>query len=228
MSTPDIFEEMERDARARLQAGPSADQSSRLTALGQELAKIEDWVQRAEALIKQRNERAWEIKTKELVDVMLEAGQDLMGLPGSGVDLKLEDYYRASLPNPDTLKEDTPERDRAEELRGQALNWLEENGHEDIISTTLTVTMPKGSLELANKIRDELIAKYSVPNDADTPAIGAGAIKVAEGVHHMTLTSWLKGQDKKAREAGRVLDLPLEALGATIGKIVKIIKRKER
>lgn len=251
----DIFAEMERDS-GRFDRAPTDADSSRLTKLGRELVEIEDRLTRYAEVARELEERKRTLQFVELVSAMLDIGQDKLGLPDQNVDLVLDDYAKAGLPNPDTGK--TPEeKARMAELREQGITWLTEDSP-DLLTTTVTVTLPKGSLELASQIRTMLLADpkgisillpasrmdlahellgqltseqgYGLDPDqvsivgATGYGIDPARVKLDEGVHWATLTSFVKEQ---VREKKRT-DLPLEALGATVGKIVKIVKRKSK
>lgn len=214
----DIFEEMEHDARARLVDAPAQGAMERMVALGQEAWRIQDWMDRATELMKERGARLKEIFERELVDVMDEAKTDNLGLPEQGLDIKLKPYYKAGLPNPDTAKTDE-DRERMATLRAGGLAWLEEHAP-GLINTTITITLPKGSLVLAQRIRAELVARYEAPNEEGLIPLPPDKIAIEEGVHWATLTSFVKEQT----EANEVL--PLNLLGAVVGRICQFAKRK--
>lgn len=210
----DIFAEMERDAASgAFTAAPSDGQLKSMTELGQELMKIEAWITRHDEILRQVSARKWDIVTRDLPKLMDEAGQDTIGLAADGVDLKLGDYYKAGLPNPDNGKTDE-ERAELAALRQEGIDFLTEEAP-DLLNTTITVTLPKGHLERAQEIVASLTSEQGF-------GLQPGQVILSEGVHWATLTSWVKEQYEKHRRT----DLPLKPLGATVGRIVKIVKRK--
>lgn len=251
----DIFAEMERDAVA-LKHVPTDAEAKSIATLAREMVGIDDRLLRYAEVAKGLTERRMAIAMKELPDMMEAAGQDKIGLPESNCDLVLDEYYKAGLPNPDTVKEQS-EKDRLALLRQEGIDWLTKDSP-DILQTTVTVSLPKGSLETAGLIRSTLLAGsegiaivlppemadfarelygqltseqgYNIPPEsvqligAGGFGIDAGRVTLDEGVHWATLTSFVKEQVGGRKR----VDLPLEALGATVGRIVKIVKRKTR
>lgn len=251
-----IFDEMEKDA-ASFSRAPTTQESQDLTRLGLELMDIESRLVRYAEVARALEERKRDIQMRELVDAMDAVGQDVIGLPDQGVDLKLDDYFKAGLPNPDTA-ENEEDRQRMADLRAAGIAFLTEDAP-DILSTELLVKLPKGSLELAERIRAQVVAPHTgepaIVIEGATPElleeirgmltssqgmaleegrvrvlgdVGFGVdparVSVTEGVHWATLTSYVKEQIRGRKRA----DLPLEALGATVGRIVKIVKRKRK
>lgn len=232
----DIFEQMESDA-AKLTRAPTDEELSTLTRLGLELVQIDERLTKYKAVAEELESRKKHIQTVEMVDLMDTVGQDVVGLPEQNVDLVLSDYVKAGLPNPSP---EDPDYEQKMALRQSGLLWLSENA-DGLISTTLIVKMPKGSLPLATLMQETIASLFgygstpesrrahaekllSTLEERNEPGIDPGSVSVDEGVHWATLTSFVKEQ---AVEKKRV-DLPLDALGATIGRIVKIVKRRKK
>jgi hypothetical protein len=209
-----IFDEMERDAVA-FQKAPTAEESQTLTQMGLELVEIDRRLEKYAEVAKALMERKLQLQMKDMVSAMEAVNQDVIGLGDQNCDLVLSDYFKAGLPNPDTAKDDE-ERARMAVLRQQGIDFLTLDAP-DILSTTVVVTMPKGSLEKAK----ELVAYITSEQGG---GVEAGRVEIAEGVHWGTLTSYVKEQVRDRKRS----DLPLEALGATVGRIVKIVKRKAK
>lgn len=137
----------------------------------------------------------------ELPDLMDEAGIDHIGVPAEGnypaFDAKLKPDIRANI-----AANWPPEK------RQEAFNWLDKNGHGDLIKTTFEIYIPREDRKLAKKIRTTL-KKLKV-----TP-------EVTEAVNHQTLSAWLREMisDKKLP--------PLEIIGGYVGRIVKLKERKD-
>lgn len=214
----DIFSEMEKDAETFKRA-PTTEESASLTTLGRELVDIDRRLTKYAEVAKELAARKLELQMRVLVDAMDAVGQDRIGMPGEGddpgCDLVSDDYFKAGLPNPDTFKTDE-EKAEAQRLRDEGIAFLTEDAP-DLLSTTVTVTLPKGSLEKAREIMGYLTSEQGA-------GIDESRVSLDEGVHWGTLTSWVKEQIRVRKRS----DLPLKALGATVGRIVKIVPRKKR
>lgn len=250
----DIFAELDADAaRARVDSAPTDSESSTIGRLGAELGQIEDRLEKWGAVAKQLEERRNEIQFKLLVDAMDAVNQDKMGLPQFNADIEVVDWFRAALPNPDNAKT-REEADQMALLRAEGLAWLADNGHDDVISTVLKVTMPKGSLPTARIMARTLMQLFDVNATVDSrlawlheaeieegqqspgllgwlatrnePGIDPGSASIDEGVHWATLTSLVK--DLVTKQKINPEELPKEALGATVGRKAVIKKRKAK
>lgn len=238
MSEPSIFDELEKASeRVQVTSAPSDQDASRIAELGREMAKLEEWLDNAAELVKQRTARLETIRMKELPDAMDSVNMDKMGLPEHNCDIVVSEYYKAGLPKPDP-KDDPEIFQQKLRLRQEGLAWLGENA-EGLINTTVEVTMPKGSLPLARTIRDTIIALFGesatpesraehlqkldewIRGRNDVVQVQASSVSVEEGVHWATLTSFVREQCK-----GGNTEIPLPALGATVGRIAKLVKRK--
>lgn len=138
---------------------------------------------------------------EQLPDLMDQAGVDSLGLPAEGnhpaFDLKLVPFYQASIP-----AEWSPAR------REAAFKALSDLGHEDLIKTDITISLPRQERQTALRIIAAL-EQFQV-----TP-------QIRESVHHKTLTAWLQ----EMFEARNPLP-PLDVIGATIARIVKVKERR--
>jgi hypothetical protein len=222
----DLFAEMAADAVAgAAKAAPTTEQSEGVRAKAVELVALDQRIEKGEALLKELRIRREIVATRELVDAMDAIGQDLIGLAEFEVDIKTEDYVFASIPNPDGEK-DPDEAARKAALRKGAFAWLVENEHEGLIKTVVTVELPRGAFADANRIKRMIDEMPAVDPETGEP-VGNGApigycARVQESVHWGTLTSFVKEQLKRPE-----VTLPLEMLGATVGRVAKIVKRKK-
>jgi hypothetical protein len=182
---------------------PSAAESKKLARLGQELTDLDTKIDRLKKELEETSKRRNEMAFKEIPDFMERIGQDKIGLPGSNVDLVLEPYYHANI-----AAEWEPER------REKAFAWLEKHGHGDLIKTTVSITFPRRALAAAHflvaQIKKISSKKYTIPEP-----------EMAMGVPWNTLTAFVKEQVEKG------VVLPLDTLGATVGRIVKVKGRKK-
>ena len=136
-----------------------------------------------------------------LPDMFQEVGIDQLGLPtegnNAGCDFQLKPFYRANIA-----------ADWAPERRQEAFDYLDEEGHGDLIKTTITVFLPRDERAKAKAIEKFLISKkveYAI--DLNIP--------------WATLTAFVKEQIEKHDAI-----LPLDKLGAQVGNVVKMKERK--
>jgi hypothetical protein len=158
-------------------------------------------------------------------------GQDVIGLAEFDVDIKTEDYVFASIPNPDAEK-DPEEAARKAELRAGAFAWLVENEHDGLIKTVVTVELPRGAYADAQRIKALIDELPAVDPETGEPIGNGGPLgycaRVQESVHWGTLTSFVKEQLKRTDPVtGEPVELPLEKLGAVVGRVAKIVKRRK-
>ena len=135
---------------------------------------------------------------RELPDLMDAAGIALVELPPEGnypaVVAKAGPFYRANIA-----------ADWPPEKRAAAFKWLDDNGHGDLIKTTVSVPFSRDQRDEAKELKEKLEAE-------GLPTV------VGESIPWATLTAWLKEMVEKHSAT----DLPLETLGATVGRVVTI------
>lgn len=90
------------------------------------------------------------------------------------------------------------------------LRWLEKNKHGDLIKRVFTVKLPMNSRKHAEALR-KLVQKLDL------------AYEEKETVPWTTLTAFVKEMIEKRKKA-----VPLEILGAMIGRVVKIKQEREK
>lgn len=151
-----------------------------------------------EAEVKAARKKKWEIEFKKLPDMFHEAGVDKVGLAAEGnhpaYDAVLAPYYHANIPA---------------NQKSEAFQWLEEEGHGDIIKTVIKVELGRGDRAIATAV-EAVLEKMNVDYSSDL------------GVPWNTLTAWLKEQIEKHNKVP-----PLSLIGATVGNIVKLKERKK-
>ena len=190
----DLMSDMEAVASV---STPSDADTHKIQDLANQLLSARDAVTAAEQELRDAKDEFQRLSRRELPDLMDELNVDRQGLADQGVDIIVENFYKASIPS------DNPE------LRQQAFDWLEENGFESLIRVTVEVRFPKANWENAQELRDQLIEMGHNP-------------LLDMSVHWKTLTSWLKEQSEKSSD----LVIPMEALGADVGRVAKIKERK--
>jgi hypothetical protein len=138
---------------------------------------------------------------EQLPDLMDQAGIDRIGLPAQGndaaCDLTLVPYYKAVIP-----------QNWSAERKAAAFSALTAAGHEDLIKTVITVTLPRHERRQAARI---LAAMEQFSVDA----------QVSESVHWKILTAWVKDQFERHAPLP-----PLDVIGAEIGRIVALKERR--
>jgi hypothetical protein len=178
---------------------PTAEGLAKLSQHGRRLLEVESRIIDAEEELRALKSERNDITMRQMPEVFDEVGTDHIGIPGAGVDLVLQPYYSASLPRDDLERQEA------------GFRWLEENGHGDLIKATVTIEFTRSEIEkareLAEKVQDLL---------GDERSVG-----IVTSVHWQTLTAFVREQIEKYNAV-----LPLDVLGATVGRVVKIKKRK--
>lgn len=98
-----------------------------------------------------------------------------------------------------------------DESRDAAFAHLRKTGHADLIKTSFTIEFGLRETKQADRFRRSL-EKSDI------------AFSEKHGVPWNTLTSWFKAEHKKKPMTPKVMGM----LGASVGRVVKIIKQKEK
>lgn len=218
-ATPDIFSMIEEDAQAKLTKAPSDADSSRITALGLELALIESRMEKGAELMKLLSERRQAIMEKDLVDAMDAIGQDRMGLAQQDVDVEVKTKVHAALPAKPKENDENYEAKMAK--RSSGLNWLRADGHEAVINTKVVLTFPRGMDGKARQLAAEMSDRAAELREMQG-ADGTFEVDVAEDIPWATLTKLVKELTEQGRS-----DIPLDLLGARVFRLASIVKRKK-
>lgn len=135
---------------------------------------------------------------EELPDLMDQVGAKMIQLDGEGNQppfmAKLVPYYYANI-----------SAEWPAERRQAAFEWLEDNGHGDLIKTNVAVPFRREEREKAKEFAGLLESEYHL-----RPS-------VKEEVNFMTMRAWLREQ---VEEKG-VLP-PLDVIGGIVGRVVEI------
>lgn len=138
--------------------------------------------------------------TKTLPDMFQEAQIKVLGLEAEGNTPEyvatLSPFYSAGIPT-----------SWDEAKRRKAFDWLDENGHGDLIKTRVEV-------DFAREKRDEANEAIAALNDLGLDP------EVKEAVHQATLTAWLKEQVEDGNTP------PLDVIGGVVGKTIKLKRKK--
>ena|SRR5579872_4155086 len=191
-------EELAADA-AYMKPLSSDGQLIELRQHGQVLLELDRTIQRTEERLAELKRQKLELEQRTLPDMMDAAGVDRVGLADSAMDMVVKPYYKAVLP---------------EERSEEAGDWLDQNGHGDLMRTVLSVEFGPGEHEHATNVETLIRSYFRGRNDIQREPVKKRT------VHWKTLTSFVKEQLTR----GEVL--PLDILGATVGRVAKITPRK--
>lgn len=195
--TKSLADELAEEAMAASPAEPEAPTLERMQQLAAELNDIDARIEKNEARIKELTDRRTAIMTKELVDMMDEAHVPMLVVEGR--QFKATNFYKALIP--------------ADQPDHPGLDWLEAHDAGDLIKNTVSATFPRGSEDEAKLAAELLRKRFQIATVGRTRT-----------VHHMTLTSWLK-ELHQSGDPDKVMP-PLDLIGGTIGRIVKITNVK--
>ncbi len=182
---------------------PSEDKLMVLRALVSETRDLEQHKADLEEQLKAVNEQLTGnegMYFNKLPALMTEIGLTVITLEADGnnpaVEAKAGPFYAANIA-----------AGWPEEKRKTAFDWLDSNGHGDLIKTEVTVAFPRDERKAALKFA-KVANQY-------------GAASMKEAVPWNTLTSWLREQ---VEEYGNMP--PLDIIGGTVSRSVKL-KNKE-
>lgn len=190
--------ELEELAAEALAAVPADAEAPTLERMQQLAAEVNDIDER----IAKNEARIAELNARRTQIVMSEL-VDLMDtaqvpmLEVGGRKFKAQAYYKAAIPVED---QDHPGYD-----------WLEANAAGDLIKNQVVADFPRGSEEEAKTAEHLMKLRFQMAQ-----------VRRIRTVHWATLTKWLK----ETHESGDLMP-PLETVGGSVGRIVKITKAKE-
>ena len=187
---------------APAEATPPPDRLAALRAGAERLREQEQTVTSAEQVLADAKAEYNRLRHDELPDLMDMAGVDRVGLPAHGnlpaCDAVCGPYYHANIA-----------ADWPAERRGAAFDWLEKEGHGDLVRVTVSVAFGKAEMEAAQTLAESLRQVGYAP-------------AIAMAVPWTTLTAFVREQIERHQ-----VTPPLDLLGATVGRVVKIKARKE-
>lgn len=168
------------------------DKANAISELARELRDRQQELASTEERIEQLKREVNALSMTRLPDLFEQYQINKFGLNAQGnspaCDLVLQPYYKAVMPK------DSDE----------GLEWLEAEGHGDMVKRVITVTLPRDSQEEANGLT-AFLENAGIPYEAK------------ETVPWTTLTAFVKEQIEKYHRV-----LPLEKLGAIVGRVVKL------
>lgn len=142
-----------------------------------------------------------QIKDKELVDMFDSARINVLGVQADGnlppYEIEIRPYYKANIA-----------ADWEPEKKAAAYAWLDKHKLGDMLRNTFSIQLGKGTRDKQKKLA-AFLKKSKIE------------FSYVYGVPHTTLTAFVKEQ----YEAGKTL--PLELLGATVGRVATVKKEKK-
>jgi len=189
---------------------PDEGESLQLTMLGRELYSVDKKIKDLEADLESAKALREDLTRKRLPDYLKRIAQDKIGLPEFDVDLVLENYYHAN------IKADWPD-----EQKERAFAYLEKRGDGDLIKTQVVMMFGRTELWKVRWLQAtiSLLAKELRAAGGEAPDLPEPFVQMT--IPWNTLTAFVKEQV----ELGAQLDL--DVLGASVGQVVKIKKRKK-
>lgn len=140
------------------------------------------------------------IKEKTLVDLFDEAGCNRLGIEADG-----------NLPPYECEMGDYYHANIPAEKQDEAYEYLRKIKQEDLIKTSFTVEFGLREAKAAERFERSL-QKAKIP------------FSMKQGVPWNTLTAWFKVEHRKKPLTVKAMGL----LGATVGRVVKVVKQKEK
>ena len=192
---------LEQQLSAEVQSNPNLPDLGKVNELqkiGSKLLEVESKIAALENELEELSQLRKELRQQTLPDMFDSAGVDIIGIPDSGVNLVLDKWASASLPK------DDPE---------PGLKWLEDTGNGGLIKTTLSMEFGRGELEEAKKLEQYLRQKTN------------REITLVRKVHPQTLSAFVR--EKYFENDYKDGSVPLKLLGANVGRIVNIKKKRK-
>lgn len=208
---------------------PPSDKLREIQAMGRELHTLQSEIEAIETDLKSKKSQATVIVHKKLPDLLGELHLDRLGLTDVEADIVAENYYKANI---------SAEWD--EDRRERAFKWLEDNGFGSLVKHEVTYSFRKGEenkahwltslIEQATLKRADRLAQVAKDEGRDLGPEDTWDIPapvVRKNVPHSTLTSLVRSQTELPADNPSKKILPLEILGAVVGRIVKIKPRSK-
>ena len=205
------------------------DKLERLRYFGKELYELSEEIKDDEKGLKEKKTRAQGMIHKTLPDLMAELRLDNIGLEAENADVVARAYYKANI-----------SAEWEEERRNLAFEWLEANGFGALIKNDVTYSfrrgeedkmawlmdiVPRAAVKRAEAMAEPARLEGRDVRPEETWDIPTGTLK--KNVPHSTLTSMVKTQTELPEGHPDKKVLPLDTLGAVVGRIVEIKPRKK-
>lgn len=190
------------DDGAQLQVGDTREMFS----LARQLVSTTAEIEAVEQQLADLKARKYELEHRLIPDAADRAETDRVGVPEANLDVIVEPWVKANIP---------------EQNREEAHAWLEKNGHGDIIKSTMVLTMGRGDMATMRHV-ETMVREYL--RGMNEPLTSDWGLEVKGMVPWTTLTAFVKEQVRDPEAP----PLPLELLGATVGRVAKIKQRRAR
>jgi hypothetical protein len=216
LQTPQVQDLFAEDATPPLEFAPNQTPTDgalrQIATASRQLAVADARLKRAEALCDVIRARRTKLAMKTLPELFDTAQTDRAGLPEMNCDVVVENFYHAA------IKTDWPTDDRQ-----KAFDHLEALDAGSLVHATLSVEFDKADLLIAKKLREVITNYLATANSSATHTLNMA-------VNWRTLTSWVRDyvetpRDPHAAATNQPIFRP-EVIGATIGRICKIVPRK--
>lgn len=184
----------------------AAGDTTRMFQLAVRLVEVDAEIGALERMLGELRDEKNRLEHRELPEASDLAQTDRIGVPSANADIVIESWAKASIP---------------EASREEAHGWLETNGYGDLIKSTLTLTMGRGDMEAMREV-ESMVREYL--RGRNEPLQSAWDLSMKRAVLWQTLTAFVKEQVRDPEAP----PLPLELLGATVGRVARIKKRKDR
>lgn len=164
----------------------SKEKTQELVDLARSLVDTKKAIEESEKKTKELKEKARILDEEQIPKFLQEMGVDAIKTPFGTIGYDMK--YRGHI---------------SKANQAQAHEWLRKEGHGDIIKTEVSASFGMGEADKAQKALASLRSNGVNPN-------------FKEGVHHSTLSSWIKNMTEKG------LDIPDELFGVYIANTTTI------
>lgn len=160
---------------------------STLSSLAKKQLELEQEIEDLETQLKNKKDEHKQVSQVDLPEAMSECGMNSFEL-STGQKVSVKPFYNCSIPK---------------ERYHEALHWLRDQGHGDLIKNTVSIDFGRGEDSKAAEFKAELINKGTSYTDKT-------------GVHPQTLRAFVREQVELGQP------LPLDLLGVFIGQQTSI------
>lgn len=183
MTFQDLFEEDSRPTHLEVDKMPKDESLRRIAVQAKRLQTVDARLKRAAKLMEAMSARREEIATKILPALMIEAGNDSIGLPEFGCDVQLLTRYHANIPV-----------DWSDEKRQAGYDHLELLGGGNLVKATVQIEFEKEQLAIAKKLSEavKVWLKKAKVDDSVTPVLDMRA-------NWQNLKSWFTEEREKEK-----------------------------
>jgi len=176
--------------------------------MAKEFFDLEQEIESLEEQLSTKNKEKLELQQRKLPELFNNIQIDRIGLPEDNVDVVIGPYYKANIST-----------EWPEDRRKKAFDVLEEIDGDEIIRAVLSVEFNTEEYDDAKELFQFIRTQW--------PKANQHPMKLIKAVNWATLTSFIR-EYTEDESTDPLTDEQKEALGATIGVIAKIKKRKTK